>query len=254
MPAAKRNVVRSKVETHPGGGDNLVNKRKTQIILALGVATVLALLYLLSPVFRTEVQRAFVLLARADIEQLKEYLLSFGAWAPIVSGSLMVLQSLLVPLPAMVITLANGLLFGTIGGALLSWSSAMVGAILCYYISRLFGRPVVEKLVGKKSLDMADRFFQRYGKHAVLIARLIPVISFDVVSYAAGLTSIGLWEFILATGIGQMPATVVYSFLGQNMPKAARLGLWITLGVMASLTLGFAVKARFEEGLFSEGR
>lgn len=199
-------------------------------------------------------QRAFALLARADIEQLKEYLLGFGAWAPIVSGSLMVLQALFVPLPAMVITLANGLLFGTIRGALLSWSSAMVGAIICYYISRLFGRPVVEKLVGGKSLDVTDRFFRRYGKHAILIARLIPVISFDVVSYAAGLTTIGPWEFLLATGIGQMPATVVYSFLGQNMTRAARLGLWIVLGVLALVTLGFAVKARFEERLLSEGR
>ncbi len=154
----------------------------------------------------------------------------------------------------MVITLANGLLFGTIGGALLSWSSAMIGAIVCYYISRLFGRPVVEKLVGGKSLDMTDRFFRRYGKHAILIARLVPVISFDVVSYAAGLTTIGPWEFLLATGIGQLPATLVYSFLGQNMTQAARLGLWVVLGVLVLVTLGFALKARFEEGLLSEGR
>lgn len=231
-----------------------MSKRKTQTILALGVVAALALLYLFSPAFRTEVQRAFALLSRADIEQLKEYLLGFGAWAPIVSGFLMVLQSLFVPLPAMVITLANGLLFGTMWGALLSWSSAMMGAILCYYISRLFGRPVVEKLVGGRSLDMSDRFFRRYGKHAILIARLVPVISFDVVSYAAGLTTIGPWEFLLATGIGQLPATVVYSFLGQNMPRAARLGLWIILGVLALLTLGFALKARFEESLLSEGR
>jgi len=231
-----------------------MSERKRRILAALVGGTVLLFLYALSPAFRTQVQRAFALLARADIEPLKEYLLGFGAWAPIVSGSLMVLQSLVVPLPAMVITLTNGLLFGAMWGALLSWSSAMVGAILCYYIARLFGRPVVERLVGKKSLEVTDRFFQRYGRHAVLLARLIPVISFDVVSYAAGLTSIGLGDFILATGIGQMPATVVYSFLGQNMTRAARLGLWIILGVLALVTLGFALKARFEESLISEGR
>lgn len=231
-----------------------MNKRKAQTIIALSVAAVLTLLYLFSPAFRSEVQRAFALLSRADIEQLKEYLLSFGVWAPIVSGFLMVLQALFVPLPAFVITFANGLLFGTIGGALLSWSSAMVGAIVCYYISHLFGRPVVERLVGGKSLDMTDRFFGRYGKHAILIARLLPIVSFDVVSYAAGLTTIGPGEFLLATGIGQMPATVVYSFLGQNMTRAARLGLWIILGVLALATLGFAIKSRFEERLLSEGR
>jgi len=229
-----------------------MNKGKTQRLFALGIAIALVLLYLFSPVFRAEAQQAFALLAEADIEGVKEYLLGFGAWAPIVSGSLMVLQALFVPLPALVITLANGMLFGTMWGALLSWSSAMVGAIVCYYISRLFGQPVVERLVGRGSLIVADRFFKRYGKHAVLIARLLPIVSFDVVSYAAGLTSIGLWDFVLSTGIGQMPATVVYAFLGQNMTRAARLGLWIILGVLALLTLGLAVKARFEESLLSE--
>ena len=62
----------------------------------------------------------------------------------------------------------------------------MVGAVVCYYISRLFSRSVVEKLAGQGSLALTDRFFNRYDKHAILIARLIPVISFDVVSYAAG--------------------------------------------------------------------
>lgn len=231
-----------------------MGKRKTQAIIVGGATAALALFYLLSPAFRGAAQRAFALLSRADIEQLKKYLLSFGDWAPIISAALMVLQALLVPLPAMALTLANGLLFGTIWGALLSWSSATVGAVLCYYIARLFGRPLVGKLVGKESLAVTDHFFQHYGKHAVLIARLIPVVSFDVVSYAAGLTSIGLGEFVLATGIGQLPATVMYSFLGQNMPQVARLGLWIILGVLASVTLGVALKARFEERLLSSGQ
>lgn len=231
-----------------------MNKKKTQFRLAFGAAVVLVLLYLLSPTFRTEVQRAVALLSSADLAGMKAYILSFGAWAPFVSGALMVLQSLVVPLPAMVITLTNGLLFGTIGGAVLSWSSAMLGALLCFYLSRLFGRPVVERLAGRNSLALTDRFFDRYGKYAILLARLVPVISFDVVSYAAGLTTIGPWEFLLATGIGQLPATLVYSFLGQNMTQAARLGLWVVLGVLVLVTLGFALKARFEEGLLSEGR
>jgi uncharacterized membrane protein YdjX (TVP38/TMEM64 family) len=225
---------------------------KRQIILAWGGAAVLALLYLVWPGFRYAVQRALDLLSGENVEQIRNYLLSFGAWAPVISASLMVLQALVLPVPSSLLTLANGLLFGTVWGALLSWSSAMVAAVLCYYIARLLGRPLVGKLVGEKPLDFADRFFERYGKHAVLIARLIPGISFDVVSYAAGLSSIGLWEFALATGIGQTPATIVYSFLGETMPQAARVGLWIALAVMALVTLGLALRSRFEESLLSE--
>ncbi|MEE8390193.1 MAG: TVP38/TMEM64 family protein [Anaerolineae bacterium] len=229
-----------------------MSKRKTQIIFAWGMMAVLALLYLISPAFRDAVQRALTLLSGADVEQMRDYLLSFGAWAPVISASLMLLQALLLPLPSMALTLANGLLFGTVWGALLSWSSAMVAAVLCYAIARQFGRPLVGNLVGERPLGLADRFFQRYGKHAVLIARLIPFISFDVVSYAAGLSSIGLGEFVLSTGIGQMPATLVYSFLGETMPQVARVGLWIIPGVMVLVTLGLALSSRFEEGLLSE--
>ena len=229
-----------------------MSKGKRQIILAWGAVVALALLYFVWPAFRSAAQRALDLLSGANVEQMRDYLLGFGAWAPVISAALMVLQALVLPVPSSLLTLANGLLFGTVWGALLSWSSAMVAAVVCYYIARLFGRPLAGKLVGERPLDLADRFFQRYGKHAVLIARLIPGISFDVVSYAAGLSSIGLWEFVLATGIGQMPATIVFSFLGETVPQVARVGLWILVGAMGLVTLGLALRSRFEESLLSE--
>jgi len=213
-----------------------------------GLFIILGLLYLVVPSFKEGLNEAVRLLASGDIVRLKEYLLSFGVWAPVVSGLLMVLQSIVAPLPAFVITFANGLLFGALWGAVLSWSSAMVGAIICYYIARSLGRPVVERIVGKRSLAMADRFFERYGRYAVLIARLIPVVSFDVVSYAAGVTSIGPVEFLIATGIGQAPATVLYSILGQNI-GSAELGLWIFGAVVSLLVFGWAVKSRVEKRL-----
>lgn len=229
-----------------------VSKGKGRIVLAWGVAAALVLLYLVWPAFRHTVQRALDLLSGTNVEPIRDYLLSFGVWAPVISAFLMVLQALALPVPSSVLTLANGLLFGTFWGTLLSWSSAMVAAVLCYALSRLAGRPLVAKLVGERSLDFADRFFERYGKHAVLIARLIPGISFDVVSYAAGLSSIGLWDFVIATGIGQLPATIVYSFLGETLPQAAKVGLWIALGVMALATLGVAFRSRFEKSLLSD--
>lgn len=227
-------------------------ERLRRLAVPLGVGAFLIALYLTLPPFRVLVQRVILLLARADIREVKEYLRGFGPWAAVVSGLLMVFQSVAAPLPAFVITFANGLLFGAWWGTLLSWSSAMAGATVCFAISRLLGRPVVEKLVGGKSLELSDRFFQRYGRHAVLLARLIPVISFDVVSYAAGLTSMGVGEFLLATGVGQLPATIVYSVLGQEMTHSARIGLWAVVGVLGLLVLALALKSYFE-GRMSAG-
>lgn len=225
--------------------------RRIGIAALLGGGVIFGLLYWLLPGFRSGLEEAVGTLASADIPRMREYLLSFGIWAPLISAVLMVFQSVAAPLPAFVITFANGFLFGAFWGTLLSWSSAMVGAALCYYIARALGRPVAERLVGARNLARADRFFNRYGRYAVLITRLVPIISFDAVSYAAGVTSIGFWEFMVATGIGQLPATVVYSVLGENMTNTARFGLWVFGAVVALLVLALAVKAGLERRLAS---
>lgn len=216
------------------------------IAVLLALVALLGLLYWGWPDFRATLHRSLDILVSADIEQLRQYLLSFGIWAPVVSATLMVLQAVLFPLPAFIITVTNGLLFGAFWGTVLSWSSAMVAAAVCYGIARVLGRPAVERLVSPRALTVADRFFDRYGKHAVLIARLIPVLSFDVVSYAAGVTSLNFVEFMIATGIGQLPATILYSYLGQNMTRDAEFGLWAFMAVAALLVLALAVKKALE--------
>ena len=171
-----------------------------------------------------------------DIEKIKAYILSFGLLAPVISFLLMVFQAILAPLPAFLITFANAALFGWVYGAALSWVSAMVGAVLCFYIARLLGRDVVEKLTTKMALESIDAFFERHGVYAILIARLLPFISFDVVSYAAGLTSMRLGAFLVATGIGQLPATLVYSYVG-GMLTGGTQTLVYGLLILFSLTI-----------------
>ena len=116
----------------------------------------------------------------------------------------------------------------------MSWSSAMVGAGLCFCIARILGRDVVEKLTSKSGLKNIDDFFEKHGKMSILIARLLPFISFDIVSYAAGLTSMSFLSFFIATGIGQLPATIVYSIVGGMLTGGARImvtGLLILFGL-----------------------
>ena len=70
----------------------------------------------------------------------------------------MILQSIAAPLPAFVITFANAALFGWVKGAILSWSSAMTGAALCFYIAKFLGRSTVENITSKFALDSVDGF------------------------------------------------------------------------------------------------
>ena len=151
-----------------------------------------------------------------SLETAREYIASYGALAPVVSAVLMIFQSVIAPLPAFLITFANGTLFGFWWGSLLSWSSSMAGAAFCFYIARALGIQRTTELISQPAVDKANDFVEKYGTYAILIARLIPFISFDIVSYFAGATRMRFLGFWVATGIGQMPATLVYSYLGES--------------------------------------
>lgn len=230
-----------------------MNKQISKWLVRIALISLVIGAYYSVPGLKPEVDQAAGLLAAVDIKGMKQYLAGFGLWGPLVSMGLMVLQALAAPLPAFVITFANAWIWGWLWGAVISWTGAMLGAVVCFYLARWFGRPLVERLVGKHALAMSDRFFARYGKHAVLIARLIPIISFDLISYAGGLTNMGLWQFFWTTGLGQLPATIVYSILGENITSGAKYGLMVFSGVAVLLILSLVIKQRMETSLLREG-
>ena len=172
--------------------------------------------------------------ATVDQHALENFIRSWGTQAAVVSFFLMILQAIIAPLPAFMITFANASLFGAFWGGVLSWTSAMAGATLCFFIARILGRSAVEKLTGKTVLKNMDAFFERYGKHTILVCRLLPFVPFDPISYAAGLTSIRFRHFFLATGIGQLPATIVYSWAGSLLTGGA---FWFVTGLFVLFAL-----------------
>ncbi|MBI2197645.1 MAG: TVP38/TMEM64 family protein [Candidatus Rokubacteria bacterium] len=206
-------------------------KRGLRVLLALALAGGVVALVL---ALRGGPPEAVRVLARGDIAGLRVYVLSFGAWAPLVSAGLMMLQAVIAPLPASAITYVNGLIFGAWWGGLLSWGSALGAAALCFGLSRILGRPAVGRLVSPRALEWSDAFFARFGSYAVLIGRLIPVVSFDVVSYGAGLTAMSFAGFLVATAVGMVPATLVYSYLGHLGGSSGQAVLW-TLGTLTLL-------------------
>ena len=190
------------------------NKRNYGRWVLLAVAVILCILYFTVPAVKEPVNQAASVLSSANVEAVADYIRSFGVYAMIFSFLLMVCSSVIAPLPAFLITFSNAALFGWWQGAILSWSSAMAGAALCFLIARLLGRDVVERFAGKGVLASVESYFEKYGSKTVLVCRLLPFVSFDAVSYFAGLTPIKFWPFFIATGIGQLPATIVYSYVG----------------------------------------
>ncbi len=211
--------------------------RWLRFLLLVGAATVFGLLYLLLDGFRTETNRALGILGRGDIAGLKDYIVSYGVWAPIASCLLMVLQALVAPIPSFIITFANGLAFGVFWGWMLSLFGHVLAAAVCFGISRALGRGPVEVLVGNIGLESADHWFARWGLYAVFAGRLVPGVAFDAISYAAGLTRMRFRNFMAATALGIFPQTLLYSYLGRQAPQYVGL-FFVTSGLVI---LGVAV-------------
>ena len=201
----------------------------------IGVVLCVILLFAI-PAGRNAIFSVIEMLGNADVEAVKAYILSFGPLAIVISILLMILQSIAAPIPAFLITFANAAVFGWIAGAVISWTGAMLGAAVCFGLARLFGRDVVAKITGKGALQSVDRFFVAYGAKSIFIARLLPFVPFDPISYAAGLTGMRFVPFLIATGLGQLPATLIYSYAGSTM-LSGNIKLFM-YGLSALLVIG----------------
>ena len=211
------------------------NLARLGILLA---AAVLLIVYLAVPAVGDFVNNAIAVLGSANLDRVAEYIRSFGGWAMAFSFCLMVFSSVLAPLPAFMITLSNAAIFGWWQGAILSWSSAMAGAALCFFLARGLGRDVVEKFAGKGALASVEGYFEKYGTRTILVCRLLPFVSFDAVSYFAGLTPLKFIPFFIATGIGQTPATIVYSYVGGMLTGGAK---FLMIGLLCLFSLAILV-------------
>ena len=211
-------------------------------VILLIVVIVAVAVYFLVPGVNKVMNKVFAMFASGDFTVVRDFVASYGAYATVISFLLMIFQSIAAPLPAFLITFANANLFGWWQGAILSWTSAMAGAVVCFYIARILGRDVAEKLTSKSGLAQIDTFFEQYGKNTILICRLLPFISFDIVSYAAGLTSMSFTSFFIATGIGQLPATIVYSYVGGMLTGGAKLFVTALMILFALSALIFMLR------------
>jgi uncharacterized membrane protein YdjX (TVP38/TMEM64 family) len=171
---------------------------------------------------------------------LKEYIASCGVFGPIVY------MTMFSVIPAgSVIAIAGGMAFGMYLGTLYTIIGAIVGATVAFYISRLLGRGVVEKIIKGKMLRIEDGI-EKGGFLLILILRLIPIIPFNVISYGAGLTRIKYIDYMLATMIGIVPGVLVFTNLGD---KALDLGspdfLWAVGILFLMLIVSILLKRKF---------
>src|SRR5687768_14537839 len=162
------------------GGDRGLRRRLLLLRIASAAPLVAGLVaWFAAPSFRRIVLQGFHLLREGDVEGLRALGAEHGASAALVTSLLMVVQALAAPIPAVVVTAANSLLFGPLAGGALSIASATLAALLCFALARAWGEPIVARFVAPERRRRADEFLERHGALSVLVARLVPFVPFD---------------------------------------------------------------------------
>lgn len=124
--------------------------------------------------------------------------------------------------PASVLTLAAGFLWGPVGGALVVSPASVLGATLAFVLGRTLLRDRVEAWVaGSPRFDAVDRAVGREGLWIVLLLRLSPVFPFVLLNYALGLTRVRLSHYVLASFVGMIPGTFLFTYLGSTLTNLA---------------------------------
>jgi len=157
---------------------------------------------------------------------------SWGAWAVVGSVGLMVAHSF-VPFPAELVGVANGMIFGPIVGTAVTWVGAMLGAFVAFGAVRVFGQPVVRRMLSVHQQQELAVWSSERGGTSLLIGRFIPVIAFNLLNYAAALTTMSWWTFAWATGIGILPLTILLNIFGERM-LTTPLWAWLASGAIAA--------------------
>lgn len=174
-------------------------------------------------------------------ERLRTAMLSLGLWGPLSVVVLMLLAVVVSPVPSAPIALAAGTAYGHTFGTLYVLTGAEMGALAAFVIARLAGKAAVERWLGQTGV-MRLKGSQGMLMAIVFLTRLVPFVSFDAVSYAAGLTPLSFWRFGLATLAGILPASFLLAHFGAGLASndAQRVSLTLMvlgLGVLLPLVL-----------------
>lgn len=174
-----------------------------------------------------------------DRNDIENWVDAAGVLGPILVVVLMAAAIVASPIPSAPIALAAGAAYGHTFGTVLVLLGAEIGAIAAFLIARVLGRPFVERHFGDK-LASGLLGSQNMLTFLVFGSRLLPFLSFDMISYAAGLSKLNLWRFAVATLAGIIPASFLLAHLGSEaMNGNARTAAWTAaaLGLFTALSL-----------------
>jgi uncharacterized membrane protein YdjX (TVP38/TMEM64 family) len=175
--------------------------------------------------------------AAEKLERLQQFFASLGPAAPLAYVAMVTGEVVLAPLPGLMLYAPGGAIFGGFWGGLLSTAGNTIGAGIACQVMRSLGRPYFERLLERDSLRNYETRLVRSGVWIVFLLRINPLTSSDLVSYAAGATSVPVWKVMLGTLLGMAPLCWAQAYLADEVLTAYPWLLYPLLFACAIYTL-----------------
>lgn len=194
---------------------------KNNIYFLVGFLVVFVAIYLLSNSFSDQ--------------EIRTFLQKTGLWAPFFFILLYTLTYIVAPLSGSPFLFAGFYAFG-INVIFLATASGFIASIINFWIARKFGRRLVVKVAGYENTKKIDKLVNRYGPFTLFLLRIFQGGVHDILSYAAGLTSMRFTNYIIASTLGMIPGTILWYLLSLQVetPIAFTI-LTVTLGFVLSV-------------------
>ena len=218
------------------------NKNIHRIFIAVAVVCVLILLVYVYRHYLWEKITYFYHLF-SDRDQIKTFVASFGHGAPVIFIIIQILQVLFAPFPGEATGFIGGFLFGTAKGFIYSSIGLTAGSWINFSIGRFMGKRFVRKLIPERQLDRLDKIVKRQGVIVLFILFIIPGFPKDYLCLFLGLSTLPLKIFLILTGIGRMPGTLMLSLQGSYIFEQ-KYGLFAVIMGMCLMVVFLAYKYR----------
>lgn len=213
-----------------------------EIAITLGGIVVLAALAFAVDPLREATKAAI----EGDNAEVRHQIDRLGAAGPLLILALTLLHAV-VFYPAEIVDAAAGFAYGFFPALALMMAGWILSGLICWVVGRHVARPLLDRWLGEERFERVERAIERGGPSLLIGMRLIPILPFSIVSYAAGAARVPPWRFVWTTAIGYLPITAIAVYFGtrlEGLSLTDPLVLGSALALLALLGVGHRAARR----------
>lgn len=155
--------------------------------------------------------------AAGRIEVLKDYFNSFGVFSPLVYFVFVTIEVVVAPIPGLMLYAPGGIIFGPGLGGALALAGNVAGAGIACMMTRTLGATWLTRFFDSQAVEKVQTVIERRGGWLIVLLRLNPLTSSDIVSYAAGFTRVPVWKVMASTALGMAPLCFAQAWLADGL-------------------------------------